>query len=199
MKRIVLWALVQLYVAGLMLCSGCNMTTGAGGGGNDSTTREARSLLGNIFKIDGKILGAMDLKTMAPLLNAAGKAYGVIGAGDQFVEWDDRLLEALGRKVDDAAAKGVDPFADVASVDGPWTDADGAPVKFPIKRDRVKRITETFGAPTTPPVVVPSPVVTVPGTTPGTGTAPVPLQPVPGTPAQPDDDDAALDRFDGVP
>lgn len=170
----VLWLL--LLVATLM--PGCNQTMTAGTGEGDSTTREARSLLGSIFKIDGKILGAMDLKTMAPLLTAAGKAYGVPGAGDKAVEWDDRLLEALGRKVDDAQAKGVDPFDGVASVDGPWVDADGAPVKFPIRRERTKRITETFGAPTTPPVVVPPP-------------------PVSTVPA--DEDDAALDRFDGVP
>jgi len=139
---------------------GCNQTMQAGGGEGDSTTREARSLLGSIFKIDGKILGVMDLEDMAPLLNAAGKAYGVTSAGDTAVEWDDKLLEALGRKVDEAAEKGVDPFDGVASVDGPWVDADGAPVKFPIRRERIKRITETFGAPTTPPVVVPSPQVT---------------------------------------
>lgn len=151
----VLWLLV---IVGALL--GCNQTMQARGGEGDSTTREARSLLGSIFKIDGKILGAMDLKTMAPLLNAAGKAYGVPGVGDQAVAWDDRLLESLGRKVDEAQAKGVDPFDGVASVDGPWVDADGAPVKFPIRRERIKRITETFGAPTTPPVVVPSPQVT---------------------------------------
>ncbi len=165
---------------------GCNQTMQAGGGEGDSTTREARSLLGSIFKIDGKILGVMDLEDMAPLLNAAGKAYGVTSAGDTAVEWDDKLLEALGRKVDEAAEKGVDPFDGVASVDGPWVDADGAPVKFPIRRERTKRITETFGAPTTPPVVVrPPPVIAVPPASPSPADSNPPETPAPPAAADP--------------
>lgn len=168
----------------LAVCGGC--VTGAAGGsaGDDSTTRKARSLLADIFKVDGKLFGTASLSDLAPLLNAAGQAYDVPGAGDTVVKWDDRLLEALGRKVDDAKASGADPFAGVASVDGPWLDAAGAPVKFPLQRERVKRIVETFGGAAVPsvPAVPTPPVVTPP---PAPPPAPPATDPIPPRPAVP--------------
>lgn len=132
-----------------------------------------------------KTLGIIWLAALAFCLCGCVTGSAGTSAGDNSTAREARsLLASLGRKVDDAKAAGQDPFAAIASIDGPWLDAAGVPVKFPLRRERVKRIVETFGGDATPVVpAVPAPPSTPPAS--AAGPAPAddstpPRPPVPG-------------------
>lgn len=55
--------------------------------------------LSKALRIDGKVLGTWPVSNLAPLLNAAGRQYGIPNAGDMFVAGDTAVLELLGRPV----------------------------------------------------------------------------------------------------